>query len=211
MVCEPGLTPCARPLVLALQGSMAVGKTSAARWLAAHDPALHVCLEDNTAVLAEVRRRGLDKTRLPDYLAIQRLWIGQEVRRWQAAQAYPCTVLDFGAEEIEFYTLHYPRTIGRDWPVEELLAPELAALRQCMPRRILFLDAPDPVLRRRKEGDAARDRGFFEHSLTALLPLKRAWFAQKDNVDVLDTARLTPDETGAAVRDWVARQRAKAE
>ena len=34
MVCEPGLTPCARPLVLALQGSMAVGKTSAARWLA---------------------------------------------------------------------------------------------------------------------------------------------------------------------------------
>ena len=44
-----------------------------------------------------------------------------------------------------------------------------------------------------------------------VLPLKRAWFAQKDNVDVLDTARLTPDETGAAVRDWVARQRAKAE
>ena len=196
MVCEPGLTPCARPLVLALQGGMAVGKTSAARWLAAHDPALHVCLEDNAAVLAEVRRRGLDKTRLPDYLAIQRLWIGQEVRRWQAAQAYPCTVLDFGAEEIEFYTLHYPRTIGRDWPVEELLAPELAALRQCMPRRILFLDAPDPVLRRRKEGDAARDRGFFEHSLTALLPLKRAWFAQKGNVDVLDTASLTRTRWG---------------
>lgn len=211
MVCEPGLTPCARPLVLALQGSMAVGKTSAARWLAAHDPALHVCLEDNTAVLAEVRRRGLDKTRLPDYLAIQRLWIGQEVRRWQAAQAYPCTVLDFGAEEIEFYTLHYPRSIGQNWDVEGPLAQELAALRQCMSRRILFLDAPDEVLCRRKEGDAARDRGFFEHSLTALLPLKRAWFAQKGNVDVLDTASLTPDEVGAAVLDWTVRQRAKAE
>ena len=89
----------------------------------------------------------------------------------------------------------------------ELLAPELAALRQCMPRRILFLDAPDPVLRRRKEGDAARDRGFFEHSLTALLPLKRAWFAAKDNVDFLDTASLTPDEVGAAVLDWTVRQR----
>lgn len=35
MVCEPGLTPCARPLVLALQGGMAVGKTSAVRdWVA---------------------------------------------------------------------------------------------------------------------------------------------------------------------------------
>src|SRR5699024_12646706 len=115
MVCEPGLTPCARPLVLALQGGMAVGKTSAARWLAAHDPALHVCLEDNAAVLAEVRRRGLDKTRLPDYLAIQRLWIGQEVRRWQAAQAYPCTVLDCGAEVIEFFPLHDPSYNRRHW------------------------------------------------------------------------------------------------
>ena len=80
MVCEPGLTPCARPLVLALQGSMAVGKTSAARWLAAHDPALHVCLEDNTAVLAEVRRRGLDTARLtPDET-------GAAVRAWADRQ-----------------------------------------------------------------------------------------------------------------------------
>lgn len=40
-----------------------------------------------------------------------------------------------------------------------------------------------------------------------VLALKRAWFAQKGNVDVLDTARLTPDETGAAVLDWTVRQR----
>ena len=80
MVCEPGLTPCARPLVLALQGGMAVGKTSAARWLAAHDPALHVCLEENAAVLAEVRRRGLDKTRLPPDET------GAAVRDWVARQ-----------------------------------------------------------------------------------------------------------------------------
>ena len=91
--------------------------------------------------------------------------------------------------------------------MEEPLARELAAVRRCMPRRILFLDAPDEVLRRRKAGDASRDRGFFDHYLTALLPLKRAWFAAKDNVDFLDTASLTPDETGAAVLKWVVRQR----
>ena len=56
-----------------------------------------------------------------------------------------------------------------------------------------------------------REQALLASAPTALLPLKRAWFAQKGNVDVLDTARLTPDETGAAVRDWVARQRAKAE
>ena len=194
-------------MVLSLQGCMAVGKTSAARWLEAHDPTLQISYEDNAVVLAEVRRRGLDKTRWPDYIEIQRLWLQNEVRRWQAVQGHPCTVMDFGAEEIEFYTLHYPRSIGRDWAVEEPLARELAAVRRCMPRRILFLDAPDEVLRRRKAGDASRDRGFFDHYLTALLPLKRAWFAAKDNVDFLDTASLTLDETGAAVLEWVIRQR----
>ena len=139
-------------IVLSLQGGMAVGKTTAARYLARHAPDLHVCLEDNRAVIGQVQRLGLDKTRCDDYIRIQRLWLQHEVDRWQQARPWPCTVMDFGAEEIEFYTLHYPRTIGQDWDVEGPLARELAAVRRCMPRRILFLDAPDPVLRRRKEG-----------------------------------------------------------
>ena len=192
-------------IVLSLQGGMAVGKTTAARYLARHAPDLHVCLEDNRAVIGQLQRLGLDKTRCDDYIRIQRLWLQHEVDRWQQAQPWPCTVMDFGAEEIEFYTLHYPRTIGQDWDVECPLARELTAVRRCMPRRILFLDAPDPVLRRRKEGDAARDRGFFEHYLQELLPLKRAWFAQKDNVDVLQTANMTPEQVGAAALEWAVR------
>ena len=192
-------------IVLSLQGGMAVGKTTAARYLARHAPDLHVCLEDNRAVIGQVQRLGLDKTRCDDYIRIQRLWLQHEVDRWQQARPWPCTVMDFGAEEIEFYTLHYPRTIGQDWDVEGPLARELTAVRRCMPRRILFLDAPDPVLRRRKEGDAARDRGFFEHYLQELLPLKRAWFAQKDNVDVLQTAGMTPVQVGAAALEWAVR------
>ena len=192
-------------IVLSLQGGMAVGKTTAARYLARHAPDLHVCLEDNRAVIGQLQRLGLDKTRCDDYIRIQRLWLQHEVDRWQQARPWPCTVMDFGAEEIEFYTLHYPRTIGQDWDVECPLARELTAVRRCMPRRILFLDAPDPVLRRRKEGDAARDRGFFEHYLQELLPLKRAWFAQKDNVDVLQTANMTPVQVGAAALEWAVR------
>ncbi|HIV42949.1 MAG TPA: ATP-binding protein [Candidatus Faecalibacterium avium] len=192
-------------MVLSLQGGMAVGKTTAARYLARHAPDLHVCLEDNRAVIGQVQRLGLDKTRCDDYIRIQRLWLQHEVDRWQQARPWPCTVMDFGAEEIEFYTLHYPRTIGQDWDVEGPLARELTAVRRCMPRRILFLDAPDPVLRRRKEGDAARDQGFFEHYLQELLPLKRAWFAQKDNVDVLQTAGMTPEQVGAAALEWAVR------
>ena len=46
-------------LVLALQGGMAVGKTTAARWLAAHEPRVTVLPEDAAAPAAEVRRCGL--------------------------------------------------------------------------------------------------------------------------------------------------------
>ena len=67
-------------MVLSLQGCMAVGNTSAARWLEAHDPTLQVSYEDNAAVLAEVRRRGLDTARLtPDET-------GAAVRDWVARQ-----------------------------------------------------------------------------------------------------------------------------
>ena len=128
-------------MILSLQGCMAVGKTTAARYLQAHDPQLHVCFEDNAAVIAEVKHRGLDKNCYADYLEIQRLFLQNEVRRWQEAQKYPCTVMDFGAEEIVFYTLHYPKSKGLDWDVEELrraLAPELAAAQGCMPEHILF-------------------------------------------------------------------------
>ena len=114
---------------------------------------------------------------------------------------YPCSVLDFGAEEIEFYTLHYPQSIGQNWEVERPLHKELAAVRRCMPDRILFLDASDTVLRARKEADATRSREFFDHYITHMLPLKRAWFAQKDNVDwlsvdTLHTGTGWPQRTG---------------
>lgn len=45
-------------MILSLQGCMAVGKTTAARYLQAHDPQLHVCFEDNAAVIAEVKTPG---------------------------------------------------------------------------------------------------------------------------------------------------------
>lgn len=107
--------------------------------------------------------------------------------------------MDFGAEEIEFYTLNYPKSIGARWGVEEPLAAEV---RACLPDRVLFLDASDEVLRAHKAGDATRSRNFFEQHLQTLLPLKRAWFAQRENVDWLRVDDLTPDEVGSAVMSW---------
>lgn len=189
-------------MILSLQGCMAVGKTTAARYLQEHAPYLHICYEDNHAVIEEIRQRKLDKTCYPDYLEIQKLWLHNEVVRYQEAMQYPHSVLDFGAEEIEFYTLHYPQSIGADWEVENALRPELEAVRACLPNRILFLDASEETLRKHKENDATRSRNFFEQYLTTLLPLKRKWFAQKENVDYLLVDTLSAQEVGEKVQQW---------
>lgn len=190
-------------MILSLQGCMAVGKTTALAWLEQHVPYVHVSYENNEAVIRQVRERGLNKQVRADYLEIQKLWIDNEIRRYREAVRFPCTVMDFGAEEIEFYTLHYPRSIQQDWEVEQALQEPLRRLRACMPARILFLDASEETLRRRKEQDPARSRTFFEHHLRYLMPLKRAWFARKENVDYLPVDGLSRQEVAQAVRAWV--------
>lgn len=190
-------------MVLSLQGCMAVGKTTAARYVQAHMPCVHVCYEDNDAVIRAVRERGLCKDRFEDYVEIQRLWLCHEMDRYREAAQHACSVMDFGAEEIVFYTLHYPRTVGKNWKVEEALAGELEAVRACMPDRILFLDAPDDVLLARKQGDLTRDRTFFDHYLARLLPLKKQWLLGQNAVDVLRVGNLSMQETGERVKAWV--------
>lgn len=196
-----------KTMILSLQGCMAVGKTTAVRYLQEHAPDVHISYEDNSDVIAEIKARGLDKNSYEDYLQIQRLWLRKEVDRWEKAQGYPCTVMDFGAEEIEFYTLHYPETIGMDWEIENALKPELEAVRRCMPDRILFLDASEETLRRNKENDPTRSRNFFDHHLQHFLPLKRAWFLGRPDVDVLSVDGLTRLELGRRVLEWVEAQR----
>ena len=179
-------------MVLALQGGMAVGKTTAARYVAAHDPAVAVFFEDNSPALSNLQGRGLDKHRFADYCEIQRAFIQQEIDRYDRAAACPCALIDLGPQEIEFYT-------------RQALAAELAALRRCRIDRTLFLQASVSVLQQRKEGDTTRDRGFFDHTVQHLLPAKERWFAAQSRVDFLPTDNLTQAETAAAVLTWVQR------
>lgn len=189
-------------MILSLQGCMAVGKTTAVRYLQDNAPYINISYEVNTDIVEEVKRRHLDKNRYEDYIEIQKLWLNNEVVRWNKAKGFPCSVMDFGAEEIEFYTLHYPITIGKSWDVENALKKELEAVRKCMPTRILFMDASDETLRQHKNNDLTRTRNFFEHHLQYFLPLKRKWFYEKDNVDVLMVDGLDAEEVGMKVKEW---------
>ena len=189
-------------MILSLQGCMAVGKTSAADYLKTHAPYLHVQFEDTSELINEITRRQLDKNSFEDFVEIQRLWIQHEINRWEKAKNFPCTIMDFGAEEIEFYTLNYPNAIGKDWPVEKALGDELKALKRCLPTRILFLDASEAFLRRNKESDKSRSRNFFDFYLQNLLPLKRQWFLGQEQVDVVHVDGLTREEVGQQVKNW---------
>lgn len=189
--------------ILALQGGMAVGKTTVARFLA--EQGVPVFPEDISRPAARCRALGLDKRTREGYSETQRLFIANEIERWQAAARHPLAVLDLGPQEIEFYTLHYPASIGQDWTVAEDLAPELAALRRCRVDRTLFLDASPAVLEARCRADATRDRGFFAHSTRCLLPAKRAWFAAREDVDFLATDGLPAAEVCRRALDWVRR------
>mgnify|MGYP002514015272 CR=1 FL=1 len=190
-------------MILSLQGCMAVGKTTAVRYLQENAPYVNISYEINTDVVEEVKGRKLDKNVYADYLEIQKLWLNKEVVRYNKAKDFKCSIMDFGAEEIEFYTLNYPKTIGKDWDVENALKKELEEVRKCMPTRILFLDASNEVLLKHKENDTTRSRNFFDHHIKYLLPLKRNWFIGKENVDVLNVDNLTAKEVGEKVKEWV--------
>ena len=190
-------------MILSLQGCMAVGKTTAVQYLQEHAPYVHISYEIYTDVIDEVKRRGLDKTKYEDYLEIQKLWLKKEVHRWEKAKNHACVVMDFGAEEIEFYTLNYPKTIGADWNVENALKKELGEVQKCLPDRVLFLDASDDVLRSHKENDSTRSRNFFEHHLKYFLSLKKEWLGRMENVDFLNVDHLSAEEVGQKVKEWV--------
>ena len=126
-------------MILSLQGCMAVGKTTAVRYLQENASYVNISYEINTDIIDEVKRRQLDKNKYEDYLQIQKLWLKKEVVRYNKAKDFNCSIMDFGAEEIEFYTLNYPITIGQEWEIENALHEELEQVRKCMPTRILFL------------------------------------------------------------------------
>ena len=189
-------------MILSLQGCMAVGKTTAVRYLQTHAPYINISYETNSDIIEEVKHRSLDKNKYEDYLEIQKLWLNNEVVRYKKAIEYSCSIMDFGAEEIEFYTLNYPKSIGVDWEVENPLKKELGEVRKCLPDRILFLDASDEVLRKHKQNDFSRSRNFFEYYLTNMMPLKRKWFVDKENVDILRVDDLSIDEVGIKVKEW---------
>ena len=190
--------------ILTIQGGMAVGKTTALRALVDEFPACHFDHEKPEPIVAKRNALRLDITKRDDFVDNQRLFIGAECERYDALPSGQ-TVLDRGPEDVEFYTLMFPRSINEQWPIDERLGPDLRALRARRSDRILFLRASADSLRRRQESDPSRRRGSFEHYISALYPLEEEWFSSLPYTDIVNVDGLSPVEAKELISDWIRR------
>ena len=130
-------------------------------------------------------------------------YIGKLMAIQAMRQHGPVTLLDLGAEEIEFYSLFMPKSWGKDWDVESALKKDLANLRKCKADAILYLEADLQTLYRHKNNDNTRGRGDFDLYTREFLTEKRKWTAEKDNVEFLNVTGFSKQQTGEAVVSWV--------
>jgi hypothetical protein len=190
---------------LSLQGCMAVGKTTAARYVEENRKDIFVSYENPAPLLQKIKEHGWDQNTVDGFVNIQRLFIKDEIERWEKCRQHKYVLMDLGANEIEFFTLFYPRSRGFDWDIENRLKEELTALRQCVYLGVLFLDANTDTLIQHKEKDTTRKRGSFDHYLGNMLNRKKEWFSsyQQPKTDFLKIDGMTKEQVGQQVIIWI--------
>jgi len=171
-----------------IQDCMSVGKKTAIHYVENHMSDVFASYEWDDEIMQKLRKHNYDKTTFEGYVETQRLWIEKEILRFKKAKAEgkSCVVIDFGAEDLEFYTINWPKTIGMNWDIEEEMKDELEKFRECLPEIILFLEASHLKLIANKKSDVNRTRNYFDTYYKQIMPLKEAWFRSKDNVDYLN-------------------------
>jgi len=189
--------------IVSLQGGMASGKTAVAHYIEKHMPDVTVSYENRSSLLASVTSQGINKFMLDGFIQIQRLFIQAEKERYNGLRGKGRVVFDQGPEEVEFYTLYFPQSIGMAWDMERLLAKELAGLRECRLDGILFFDARSETLRHRCEAIPARNRSFFEHYMMHMHRLKKEWFLKSEISTFLQVDGKSEEEVGKAAVKWL--------
>lgn len=187
-------------VILSLQGGMAVGKTTLAHRLHNRLRNVEVSFE-----YPKKRPKDLDVFKEEEYYKIQRYFIKLEIERYRNLSKGN-VIIDLGPEEIEFYTLFFPKCIGQNWNVEDALKKELLELRECRIDSILYLDISTDILCSRKDADKERKRGFFENYIKYLHPLKRPWFEKEKNTTFINVDNMTPEGLEDWTLNWLKQQ-----
>ncbi|MED4785120.1 AAA family ATPase [Brevibacillus choshinensis] len=189
--------------ILSLQGGMAAGKTTLAKRLQDALEDVLVVYENPYPLIEKRKQLNLDLKKEKDFILNQKMFIEQEVEKYRRLPDANI-IYDRGPEDIEFYTLFYPISIGKEWDMEGQLKAELSELRACRSDAILYLDAKAETLLAHKQGDATRSRNSFGQAMS-MLPYEKAWFAQFPTMTMLEIDKLDPQEVESRAQELLAK------
>ncbi|AFU14223.1 ATP-binding protein [Bacillus thuringiensis MC28] len=184
--------------VISLQGPMASGKTTVAKRLEQHG--LSVIYENPYRIVEKRKELNLDMNSKDGFITNQKMFIGAKIKEFQNIQE-STVIFDRGPEDIEFYTLFYPKLIGKEWDIETELQDDLCELRKCRSDAIFYLDVSKENVYDRKNNDRVRNRSTFEEQLK-LVETEKEWYKQFP-VTYVDTNALSVDELEAYFIRWL--------
>ncbi|PEZ08489.1 ATP-binding protein [Bacillus sp. AFS018417] len=160
--------------IISLQGPMASGKTTLAKRL--EQRGMRIVYENPYPIVQKRKEMQLDIGTKEGFIANQKLFIESKIKEFQQLSD-DIIIFDRGPEDIEFYTLYYPKLIGKDWDMEKEMINELRELRKCRSQAIFYLSASKEVLQKRKESDDIRQRSTFEEQMK-LIEIEKSWYEQ---------------------------------
>ncbi len=184
--------------VISLQGPMASGKTTLAKRL--ERCGFSVIYENPYPIVEKRRVLNLDINSKEGFILNQKMFIEAKIKEFQNAKG-SVVIFDRGPEDIEFYTIFYPKIIGEEWDIETALRDELYKLRECRSDAIFYLDGSESNLYNRKNNDRTRNRSTFEEQFK-LVETEKDWYKQFP-VTYVDTNRLTAEELEGYFMDWL--------
>ncbi|MBO1580995.1 AAA family ATPase [Bacillus sp. XF8] len=184
--------------IISLQGPMASGKTTLARRL--EECGLPILYEKTYEIVEKRKKLNLDIYTKEGFITNQKMFIEAKIKEFQNARG-STLIFDRGPEDIEFYSLHFPKLIGMDWDIENELKDELYQLRKCRSNAIFYLDVSKKKLQERKENDTSRRRSTFEGQLE-LINTEKQWYKQFP-VTYVNTDEATVGETEVYFMKWL--------
>ena len=185
-------------VIFSLSGCKAVGKTTLLNGVKKFMP--------NIFIREGFRKidTGFDTSIEEQFYKNERCYIQREIEEYTVLRKSENPVfLLRGAEDVEFYALHYPRIIGKNWDVEKNLMSELSQLRNCGSDYILYLNASLGTILHRKNNDTTKKRLNMQDWLTNWQPFIEPFMKNNAKTTVLDTDKMTAEEVLHWTINWI--------
>lgn len=177
--------------IISIQGASGVGKTSLLHRIQLESKHLALQHEINEAAIIARNQQKLSLKAETNFIQNQKLFIHHMINQLKKQQK-PLILLDRGPEDIEFFSLYYPKIKRWQLNVEQELAQELQELR-CYPSKwILYLVASETELRERVSRDKSRKRNSFEENLK-LLPYEVEWYSKLPTTFIQTSGKSSED------------------